>query len=124
MQCLLTKGGYCHTGGATSRDLTTKLETLAAGRMQTADRTAPGLRPPRPPRCNKRPPGNTPTGSINTSCVYAGGVYLMVIGTVVQISYNHLYDRGILGTPLGDGMLTEQQEVAERKSDWCWCGWV
>ena len=34
MQCLLTKGGYCHGGGATSRDLTTKLETLAAGRMQ------------------------------------------------------------------------------------------
>ena len=48
----------------------------------------------------------------------------MVIGTVVQISYNHLYDRGILGTPLGNGMLTEQQEVAEGKFDWCWCGWV
>ena len=58
------------------------------------------------------------------SCIYAGGVYLMVIGTVVQISYNHLYDRGILGTPLGNGMLTEQQEVAEGKFDWCWCGWV
>ena len=100
MQCLLTKGGYCHGSGATSRDFTTKLETLEAGRMQTADRTAPGLRPLRPPRCNKRPPGNTPTGSINMSCVYAGGVYLMVIGTVVQISYNHLYDRDILGTPL------------------------
>ena len=26
--------------------------------------------------------------------------------------------------PSGDGMLTEQQEVAEREFDWCWCGWV
>ena len=100
MQCLLTKGGYCHTSGATSRDVTTTGDIDEAGRMQTADRTAPGLRPPRPPRCNKRPPGNTPTGGINMSCIYAGGVYLMVIGTVVQISYNHLYDRDILGTPL------------------------
>ena len=63
----------CHGCGAASMDFTTKLETLAAGRMQTADRTAPGLRPPRPPRCNKMPPGNTPTGGINMSCVYAGG---------------------------------------------------
>ena len=91
--------------------------------MQTLDRTAPGLRPPRPPRCDKRPPGNTPSGGINMSCIYAGGVYLMVIGTVVQISYNHLYARETLGTPLCDGMLTDQQDVAERV-DWCQCGWV